>query len=52
MNIEQDRGLSGLVDTGSFAQLSDAYTFTEGPVWLAADECLIFSDIPSSTTHH
>ncbi len=54
MEIENDRGVSRLVDGAAPEVLSDAYTFTEGPVWLAGDGgegSLIFSDIPTSTAH-
>ncbi|HEV2529347.1 MAG TPA: SMP-30/gluconolactonase/LRE family protein [Thermomicrobiales bacterium] len=54
MEIENDRGVSRLLDGASPEVLSDAYTFTEGPVWVAGDGedgSLIFSDIPTSTAH-
>src|SRR5579862_9941337 len=46
-------------DTDTFAELVDpaaeltcigsGYQFTEGPVWVAARGCLLFSDIPGDT---
>ena len=32
-------------------QIADGLQFTEGPVWYAADGCLLFSDIPNDTIH-
>ena len=52
MEIENDRGLSDLLTGDPLVQVSGGYTFTEGPVWVAAHGWLIFSDIPTSTAHH
>ena len=30
-------------------RLGDGYEFTEGPVWVPAEQCLYFSDIPGDT---
>jgi gluconolactonase len=30
-------------------QIGEGYQFSEGPVWIAADNCLLFSDIPGDT---
>ena len=53
MEIENDRGVSRLVGGAAPEELSDAYTFTEGPVWVAGDDggSLIFSDIPTSAAY-
>jgi gluconolactonase len=39
--------LDGLVEPGAqLERLGEGYQFTEGPVWSATDQALIFSDIP------
>lgn len=50
MRIERDAGLSALL-RGEERRLCGGFGFTEGPVWVAADECLLFTDIPNSTIH-
>ncbi len=50
MRIEQDAGLSALL-RGAERRLCGGFGFTEGPVWVAADDCLLFTDIPNSTIH-
>jgi gluconolactonase len=39
--------LSELVDpTAAARQIGGGFGFTEGPVWVAAEDCLLFNDIP------
>ena len=49
MKLEDDNGLSDLL-TGEETRLCTGFGFTEGPVWVAADDALVFSDIPGSKT--
>ena len=51
MEIENEHGLSELLGGATVTQASGGYTFTEGPVWVAAAGCLVFSDIPTSIAH-
>ena len=51
MDITNDQGLSELLRSTSEEQLCTGFGFTEGPVWIASDDCLLFSDIPGSRTH-
>ncbi len=51
MRIEGNDGLSGLIATEAETHVAGGFTFTEGPVWVAADGCLLFSDIPGDTIH-
>jgi gluconolactonase len=42
--------LDELIDPGAhLTQIGSGYEFTEGPVWVAAEQCLYFSDIPGDT---
>jgi gluconolactonase len=50
MKIEDDNGLSALL-TSQETRLCTGFGFTEGPVWVAADNALFFSDIPGNRTH-
>jgi gluconolactonase len=50
MKIEDDNGLSDLL-TGAESRLCSGFGFTEGPVWIASDSALVFSDIPGNRTH-
>jgi len=50
MKIEDDRGISDLVK-GEETLLCTGFGFTEGPVWVPADNALLFSDIPNSRIH-
>ena len=50
MHIEDDRGISDLL-VGAEAALCTGFGFTEGPVWVPADNALLFSDIPASRIH-
>lgn len=47
MPIEDDAGLGALLAGGEVSVCCDGFTFTEGPVWVADDDCLLFSDIPN-----
>lgn len=51
MDITNDRGLSDLLSSEVEEQLCTGFGFTEGPIWIASDDCLLFSDIPGSRTH-
>ena len=51
MRIEHDQGLSELITSSQETKLCGGFTFTEGPVWVAAEQCLLFSDIPSNRMH-
>lgn len=46
--IDRDAGLSELVRLDTARTLCGGFGFTEGPVWIAADECLLFTDIPNN----
>jgi gluconolactonase len=46
----QSEKLRDLVDEGvEVEQLGSGFTFTEGPIWVAAGEYLLFSDMPADT---
>lgn len=45
--IDSDNGLSGLITSAEPKRICTGHIFTEGPVWVAADDCLLFSDIPA-----
>ena len=51
MDIQQDNGLSALFVSSEEERVCTGFIFTEGPVWIAADDCLVFSDIHSNRTH-
>lgn len=51
MRIENDCGLSALLASDEETLVSTGYTFTEGPVWVYFDNCLLFSDIPGNRIH-
>ncbi len=51
MIIEQDNGLTALFASNEEARLCTGFTFTEGPIWIPDDECLLFSDIPGNRIH-
>ena len=51
MEISNDAGLSGLLVSSEEEKLCTGFGFTEGPVWVAADDCLLFSDIPGNRIH-
>jgi gluconolactonase len=50
MRIEDDHGLSALLRS-SETRLCTGFGFTEGPIWIAGDNALLFSDIPGNRTH-
>jgi gluconolactonase len=50
MRIDDDRGISGLL-VGQPERLCTGFGFTEGPIWVPADDALLFSDIPGNRTH-
>lgn len=47
MRIEDDRGINQLL-LSEETRLCTGFGFTEGPVWVAADNALLFSDIPGN----
>lgn len=51
MQIENDNGLLALLASEVETRISTGYTFTEGPVWVPSDNCLLFSDIPGNRIH-
>lgn len=51
MEISNDAGLSDLLVSSEEEKLCTGFEFTEGPVWVAADDCLLFSDIPGNRIH-
>ncbi|MEO8540929.1 MAG: SMP-30/gluconolactonase/LRE family protein [bacterium] len=50
MRIEDDNGISKLL-LGEERQLCGGFGFTEGPIWIAEDDALVFSDIPGNHMH-
>jgi gluconolactonase len=50
MRIEDDNGISGLLRSEE-TRLCGGFLFTEGPVWIAEDNALVFSDIPGNTMY-
>lgn len=50
MRIEDDNGISKLLRSEE-TRLCGGFGFTEGPVWVASDNALVFSDIPGNTMH-
>ncbi len=50
MRIEDDAGIADLL-VGEETRLCGGFGFTEGPVWIAADSALVFSDIPGNRQH-
>ena len=51
MRIEHDKGLSALIRSATVTRICTGFTFTEGPIWIPQDECLLFSDIPNNRIH-
>jgi gluconolactonase len=51
MRIEDDKGLSALLLSDVETRLCTGFTFTEGPVWIPWDDCLLFTDIPGNRIH-
>ncbi len=50
MRIEDDNGISGLL-IGEETRLCGGFGFIEGPIWIASDNALVFSDIPGNRQH-
>lgn len=50
MRIEDDRGIAALL-LAEERRLCGGFGFTEGPLWIANDAALLFSDIPGNTIH-
>ena len=48
MHIDGDAGLGELVTSEQATTCCHGFTFTEGPVWVPSDNCLLFSDIPNN----
>ena len=51
MYIENDKGISELLKSEEEKRLCTGFTFTEGPIWITEDNCLLFSDIPGNAIH-
>ncbi len=51
MRIENDEGLSELLKSSEETRLCTGFGFTEGPLWVASDAALLFSDIPGNRMH-
>ena len=45
---QADSDLSVVATGAKVTRLADGMKFTEGPVWLPAENMLVFSDIPNS----
>lgn len=46
LTVHDDNGLAELVRPETAERLGTGFAFTEGPVWVPWDDCLLFSDIP------
>lgn len=51
LQIVDDNGLSELIRPETAERVCAGFDFTEGPVWVASDDCLLFSDIPQNRIH-
>ena len=51
MRIEHDRGVSKLLRSIEEEHLAGGFSFTEGPIWIPWDNCLLFTDIPNNRIH-
>ncbi len=51
MQIDNDRGVSALLKSTSETKISGGHIFTEGPIWIPGDGCLLFTDIPANRIH-
>jgi sugar lactone lactonase YvrE len=51
MEIGHDHGLSDLLRSDAETRLCGGFQFTEGPLWIVEDQCLLFSDIPNNRIH-
>lgn len=47
MKFENDAGVSDLVASEEAQKICTGFEFTEGPLWIPNDNCLLFSDIPA-----
>lgn len=45
--IDHDNGLSRLIGSAEPERICTGFIFTEGPVWVTDDDCLLFTDIPA-----
>ncbi len=50
MRIEDDNGISALL-AGEETLIATGFGFTEGPLWVPNEQCLVFSDIPGNAMH-
>jgi sugar lactone lactonase YvrE len=51
MQIDNDRGVSALLKSPDAARICSGLGFTEGPIWIFEDACLLFTDIPANRIH-
>lgn len=51
LQIVDDNGLSDLIRSSEAERICTGFEFTEGPVWVLWDDCLLFTDIPQSRIH-
>jgi sugar lactone lactonase YvrE len=51
LRIAIDNGLSELLKSEEERRESTGFQFTEGPIWIPEQECLLFSDIPADTIY-
>ena len=51
MKLVKDHGLSDLLVGSKETQHCSGFAFTEGPVWVPDDQCLLFTDIPGNRIH-
>jgi sugar lactone lactonase YvrE len=51
LRIADDNGLSDLIRSDEAERICTGFDFTEGPVWVPWDDCLLFTDIPQSRIH-
>ncbi len=51
LQIVDDNGLSELIRSDEAESICTGFDFTEGPVWIPSDDCLLFTDIPQSLIH-
>jgi gluconolactonase len=50
--VRKSPGLDALVPPGSrIEKLAEGFTWSEGPVWIAAGRYLLFSDVPANTMY-
>jgi len=51
LQIVDDNGLSELIQSDEAERICTGFDFTEGPIWIPWDDCLLFTDIPLSRIH-